>query len=146
MTLKTTNDISDNPNDYVSLVRIPRKWFNLFVWTFAILTIAHTGAELLTSWTWDALGETTLTRTSVLMTLIVGWFFIISHIVEIIMLGYAKLFKEKVLQEGIEKGREEGIEKGREEVYKALVRAHKEGKTLEEVLASHNGQQKQQSN
>ncbi len=62
------------------------------------------------------------------------------------MLGYAKLFKEKVLQEGIEKGREEGIEKGREEVYKALVRAHKEGKTLEEVLASHNGQQKQQSN
>ncbi len=65
-------------NDYVSLVRIPRKWFNLFVWSFSTVIVVNTLVELLTDWSWKGLGETTSTRTAVLMTLIVGWFFILS--------------------------------------------------------------------
>ena len=117
--------MNENENDYVSLVRIPRKWFNIFVWTFSTLIIANTLAELLTGWVWKALGETTLTRMAVLMTLLVGWFFILSHIWEFIMLGYAKLFKERIRAAA------------REEVYKELEQAEKEGKTLGEVLKSH---------
>ena len=67
-------------NEYVSLVMIPRKWFKIFVWIFSVLVIVNLGVEIFFSWNWDILGNTTLTRTSVLMTLIVGFFFIISHI------------------------------------------------------------------
>ena len=83
-------------NDYVSLVRIPRKWFNVFVWSFSSVIVVNTSIEFLTDWAWEGLGTTASTRTAVLMTLIVGWFFIISHIWEVIMLGYAKLYKDKV--------------------------------------------------
>ena len=117
--------MNENERDYVSLVRIPRKWFNVFVWTFSIIIIANTLAEFLIGWAWKDLGETTLTRIAVLMTLTVGWFFILSHIVEVIMLGYAKLFKEKVRAEA------------KEEVYNELRQAVKEGKTLEDVLKKH---------
>ena len=37
-------------NDYVSLVRIPRKWFNVFVWTFSSLVIANVLIEFFTGW------------------------------------------------------------------------------------------------
>lgn len=89
-----------NENDYVSLVRIPRKWFHLFVWSFSTITVVNTLVELLTDWAWEELGTISLTRMSVLMTLTVGWFFILSHVWEVIMLGYAKIFKEKVYAEG----------------------------------------------
>ncbi len=87
-------------NEYVSLVMIPRKWFKIFVWIFSVLVIVNLGVEIFFSWNWDILGNTTLTRTSVLMTLIVGFFFIISHIWEAIMLGYAKLFKQRLIDQG----------------------------------------------
>ena len=99
--------MNQNENDYVSLVRIPRKWFNIFVWTFSGLIVANTLAELLTDWAWKGLGETTLARMAVLMTLIVGWFFVLSHIWEIIMLGYAKLFRDRIRAEGKAEGRAE---------------------------------------
>ena len=102
-------------NDYVSLVRIPRKWFHLFVWTFSILVILNVSAELLLGWAWETLGETILTRMSVLMTLIVGWFFILSHVLEGIMLGYAKLYRDRLRAEGIEIGKAQGLEQGRVE-------------------------------
>ena len=111
---------NDNGNDYVSLVRIPRKWFNVFVWTFSSLVIANVLIEFCTGWAWEHLGETVLTRTAVLMTLIVGWFFILAHIWEAIMLGYAKLFKDKILAQG----RAEGKAEGRAEVYRELQEAH----------------------
>ena len=107
--------MNENNNDYVSLVRIPRKWFNAFVWVFSTLIIANTLAEFLLGWTWEALGETSLARMAVLMTLIVGWFFILSHIWEAIMLGHAKLFKEKVYAEGKAAGIAEGIAEGKAE-------------------------------
>lgn len=120
--------MNENENDYVSLVRIPRKWFNVFIWTFSTVIIANTLVEFFIGWAWKDLGETTSTRMAVLMTLIVGWFFILSHIVEVIMLGYAKLFKERLRAEG------------RAEVYEELERAYKEGKTLEQVLAAHDAE------
>ena len=119
--------MNQNENDYVSLVRIPRKWFNLFVWAFSILIIANALVEFFFDWDWkNLLGGTALERMAVLMTLIVGWFFILSHILEAIMLGYAKLFKDRIRAEE------------REEVYKELEQAVKEGKTLEEVLEARN--------
>ena len=126
--------MNQNENDYVSLVRIPRKWFNVFVWTFSSLVIANVLIELCTGWAWKDLGETVLTRTAVLMTLIVGWFFILAHIWEVIMLGYAKLFKDKLLAEGRAEGRAEGKAEGRAEVYRELLQAQREGMTLEELL------------
>ncbi len=128
--------MNQNENDYVSLVRIPRKWFNVFVWTFSSLVIANVLIELCTSWAWKHLGETVLTRTAVLMTLIVGWFFILAHILEVIMLGYAKLFKDKILAQG----RAEGKAEGKAEVYRELLRAQREGITLEELLKAHDAE------
>ena len=48
------------------------------------------------------------------------------------MLGYAKLFKEKV--------RAEGKAEGRAEVYEVLRQAIKEGRTLEEVVEKHDAE------
>ena len=108
-----------NENDFVSLVRIPRKWFNLFVWLFSTLIIANILVELLTDWAWKDLGETTSIRTANLMALIVGWFFITSHIWEVVMLGYAKMFKDRVFAEGkavgIAEGKAVGIAEGKVE-------------------------------
>ena len=122
--------MNQNENDYVSLVRILRKWFNAFVWTFSSLVVANVLIQLCTGWAWKDLGETLLTRTAVLMTLIVGGFFILAHIWEAIMLGYAKQFKDKLLAEG----RAEGKAEGRAEVYRELQQAQREGVTLEELL------------
>ena len=104
-------------NDYVSLVRIPRRWFHVFVGIFITLITTNTLFELLTSWEWKLLGDTILIRMSVLMTLIAGWFFTISHIWESIMLGYAKMFRDRVYAEG----KAEGIAEGIAEVYRQLM-------------------------
>ena len=130
--------MNENENDYVSLVRIPRKWFNVFVWIFSTVIIANTLAEFFIGWAWKDLGETTSTRMAVLMTLIVGWFFILSHIVEVIMLGYAKLFKERM--------RAEGRAEGRAEMYAVLRQALKEGRTLEDVVATHDAENGNKAN
>ena len=111
---------NQDSNDYVSLVRIPRKWFQVFVGIFLTLIITNTLLELLTNWEWKLLGDTILIRMSVLMTLIVGWFFIISHIWEGIMLGYAKMFRDRVYAEGKAIGKAEGKEEGKEEVYRQM--------------------------
>ena len=127
-----------NENDHVSLVRIPRKWFNVFVWTFSSLVILNLLAELVFGWTWKALGDTALTRMAVLMTLIVGWFFILSHIVEVIMLGYAKQFKDKI--------HAQGREEGREEVVKELQEAQRKGIPLEQVLETYKTKNRNKTN
>ena len=49
------------------------------------------------------------------------------------MLGYAKLFKDKILAQG----RAEGKAEGRAEVYRELQQAQREGITLEELLKTH---------
>ena len=134
-----------NENEFVSLVRIPRKWFNLFVWFFSTLIIANILIELLTDWAWKDLGETTSTRTANLMALIVGGFFIVSHIWEVIMLGYAKIFKDRVFAEGkavgIAEGKAVGIAEGIAEQYHLVldwnrrrIQAEKEGKEFTEPI------------
>ncbi len=50
------------------------------------------------------------------------------------MLGYAKLFKDKILAQGRAKGKAEGKAEGRAEVYRELLQAQREGITLEELL------------
>ncbi|RKU16419.1 hypothetical protein C6503_12385 [Candidatus Poribacteria bacterium] len=54
------------------------------------------------------------------------------------MLGYAKLFKDRILAqgraEGKVEGRAEGKAEGRAEVYRELQQALREGITLEELL------------
>ena len=118
---------NENENEYVSLVRISHRWFNLFVWTFSIIIIAYALIEFFFEWEWiNSLGGTAFERMAVLMTLIVGWFFILSHTLEAIMLGYAKMFRDRIRAEAAE------------EVYRELQQAVKEGKTLEEFLETHN--------
>ena len=57
------------------------------------------------------------------------------------MLGYAKLFKDKILAqgraEGKAEGRAEGKAEGRAEVYRELLQAQRSGITLEEMLKTH---------
>lgn len=48
------------------------------------------------------------------------------------MLGYAKLFKDKILAQG--------RAEGRAEVYRELQQAQREGITLEEVLKTHDAE------
>lgn len=116
-------------DDYVSLVRIPRKWFNLFVWSFSVVIIVNTLVELLTDYAWTALGATIPTRTAVLMTLTVGWFFVLSHIWEEIMLGYAKIFKEKVFAQGAAEHHRKVLEWNRRR-----IQAEKEGREFTEPI------------
>ena len=94
--------MNQNGNDYVSLVRIPRKWFDVFVWSFSSLVIANVLIELFT-----------------------GWFFILAHIWEAIMLGYAKLFKDKILAEGRAEGKAEKAEQKAEQKCIASCCKHK---------------------
>ncbi len=46
------------------------------------------------------------------------------------MLGYAKLFKDKILAQG----RAEGKAEGKAEVYRELLQAQRKGITLEDLL------------
>ena len=135
----------NNEDDFVSLVRIPRKWFNLFVGIFLTLIITNTLLELLTDWKLELLGDTILTRMAVLMTLIVGWSFIFAHIWEGIMLGYAKIFRDRVLAEGIAigkaEGKAEGIAEGRAEYRREFLewnrrrmQAEEDGKEFTEPI------------
>ena len=97
-------------NDYVSLVIIPRKWFKAFYWFFLVIVVGNGIVELFTNWSYKGLGETFLTRTAVLMTLTVGSFFIVSHILEgvtMLMLGSVKAFKDKIRAEGKAEGKAE---------------------------------------
>lgn len=93
--------------DYVSLVRIPRKLFNIFVWFFSITVILYTFIDSLSDWHWESLGNTILIRTSVLMSLIVGWFFIISHIWRLVMFLYTRIFRQKIFNEAKAKAYQE---------------------------------------
>ena len=139
--------MNQNENEYVSLVRISHKWFNLFVWTFSIIIIAYTLIEFLFQWSWiKSLGGTALERIAILMTLIVGWFFILSHILEAIMLGYAKRYRDRIRAEAIEEVYEDAHKEvyedahkeGYEKMNRELQQAAKEGKTVEEFLETHN--------
>ena len=134
--------VNESNNNYVSLVRIPRKWFNAFVWTFSGLVILHLFFELVFGWRWKALGETVLTRMSALMTLIVGWFFIISHTLEGLMLGRAKLFRERVYAEGKAAGKAEA----RKELFDVLRDAQQKGIPLEEALETYAAENNNETN
>ena len=79
-------------------------------------------------------GETILTRMAVLMTLTVGWFFILSHISEGVMLGYAKLYRDRIRAEGIEIGKAQGLKQGRAEG-KAQGRAEGIKQAYQEISA-----------
>ena len=107
--------MESNDKDYVSLVRIPRKWFYVFARIFSSLVILNLLLEVFFGWKLEALGGTLLTRTSVLMALIVGFFFIFAYILEEIMFGYAKLFRDRVYAEGKAEGIAEGIAEGKAE-------------------------------
>ena len=127
--------MDEKGNEHVSLVRIPRKWYYVFVFVFPALIVTQVVFEIFFDWDWKKLlGETALERMAVLMTLIVGWFFIVSHISEVIMLGLAKLYKEKIYANAENK------------VYEKLEREGKKGKTLEEVLEAHNAEKNGKGN
>ncbi len=112
----------ENQSEYVSLVRIRKNWFYVFIVTFSTLIIISTILDLTLDWYIKDLGDTILTRTAVLMTLIIGWFFIISNIWEGIMYGWAKIYKDKIREEA------------KDEVLSVLENAISEGIPVETIL------------
>ena len=107
----------------------------MFVFVFSALIVTQVVFEIFFDWDWKKLlGETALERMAVLMTLIVGWFFIVSHISEVIMLGLAKLYKEKIYANAENK------------VYEKLEREEKKGKTLKDVLGARNAEKNGKGN
>ena len=113
----------ENQNEYVSLVRIRKNWFYVFIVTFSTLIIISTILDLTFDWYIKELGDTILTRTAVLMTLIIGWFFIISNISEGIMYGWAKAYKDKI------------IEEAKDEVLSEVENAINKGISVETIIA-----------
>ena len=117
----------ENQSEYVSLVRIRKNWFYVFIVTFSTLIIISTILDLTFHWYIKDLGDTILTRTAVLMTLIIGWFFIISNIWECIMYGWAKVYKDKII--------EEAKDEAKDEVLSALENAINKGISVETIIA-----------
>lgn len=115
-----------NQSEYVSLVRIRKKWFYAFIVTFSTLIIISTILDLVFHWHIIGLGDTIYTRTAVLMTLIIGWFFIISNIWEGIMYGWAKVYKDKIIKEA--------KDEAKDEVLSALENAINKGISVETIL------------
>lgn len=105
-------------DDHVSLLRTPRKWYNRFAWIFILLVIGYLVAELAFDWSWHTLSNGVLERVSVLMTIIVGLFFIVSH-----------LFRTHINRSN-NKIRAEVRKEATEELINELLKAQNEGKTL----------------
>ena len=135
------NDNSENKKKYVSLIRIPEKQYYVFAWIFSTLIIVYTLGDIFTDWAWkNTLGETLFTRIAVLMTLIVGWFFIGSNTWEAIMLGYAKVFKDRIFAKGEAKGEDKVLT-----ALANLAKANKGGITVEQAIETYKTQKGNQN-
>ena len=73
-------DIDKQKDDHVSILRIPRRFWHGFAIFFIILIIGYPVVELGFKVIWESLSNGLLERVSVLMTLVIGFFFIISYI------------------------------------------------------------------
>jgi len=102
-------------DDYVSLLMIPRKLFEIFIWLFSIIVISYTVIQLINKWEllinkWElnVLGNTFPTQISTLMGIIVGYFFVLSNIWSIVMLLYDWISnREKIKQQSKAEGKAE---------------------------------------
>ena len=115
--------MNQKQNEHVSLVRIPHKWYYAFVWTFIIFIFLNTVAEIVWDWDWYGLLKgTALERIAILMTLIVGYFFIVAHIWDGIVVIKHKFSRKTLRSEGASN------------LYQKFLKAQKEGKTFKEAL------------
>ena len=73
-------DMEKQKDDHVSIPRIPRRLYHVFALVFIILVIGYFGAELGFKVIWESLSNGLLERVSVLMTLVIGFFFIMAYI------------------------------------------------------------------
>lgn len=128
--------MDEKQNGYISPIQIPKKYFYVFVLIFSITITINISAELITAilldegWYLDTLGETRLIRSVNLMTFIVGCFFIISHTWEAIMLGSAKLLRDKFRKEGMEEARKQIFE----EIRECIMKSRDNDTTVEQEL------------
>ena len=79
------SDINKREDDHVSIPRIPRRFYHGFALVFIILVIGYFGTELGFKVIWESLSNGLLERVSVLMTLVIGFFFIITYIYTAVM-------------------------------------------------------------
>lgn len=112
--------MAQHKDNHVSLLRTPRKWYNRFAWIFIILIIGYLVAEIRFGWRLDNLMDGILGRVSDLMTIIVGSFFIVSHL----WITQANRSDNKI--------RDEGKKEAAKELINALLEAQNKGMTLRE--------------
>lgn len=73
-------DMDKQKDDHVSIPRILRRHYHAFAIFFIILVIGYSVVEIGLKVIWESLSNGLLERISVLMTLVIGFFFIISYI------------------------------------------------------------------
>ena len=73
-------DMEKQKDDHVSIPRIPRRLYHVFAIFFMILVIGYAIIEIGLKVIWESLSNGLLERVSVLMTLVIGFFFIMAYI------------------------------------------------------------------
>ena len=121
---------TDKPkdDDHVSILRIPRQLYHIFASMFIILVIGYLGFELWSKGIWESLRGGLFERVSVLMTLVIGFSFIIAYIYNVF----------RARQE--RKRHDEAKKEGEKEVVNKAEEFLKEGKTLRQFLETYNGE------
>ena len=90
----------NNRDNYVSLVMIPRKLLKIFIWLFSIIVISYTLIQLTNKWELKIFGDTFPKQVSTLMSLTVGYLFVLSNIWSGVMLLYDWISaREKIKQQ-----------------------------------------------
>ena len=99
-----------------------------FVVIFTVLAATHIILEcfivfsgLLDSGLLDILGDSYPIRSSVVMTLIVGNYFVIINLKEFLMYLWGKAFIEKIKEQARDEGRNEGFKQGKNSAYQEML-------------------------
>ena len=118
-------NIDKHKEDHVSIPRIPRRFYHVFAIFFIIAVIGYFGAELGFKVIWESLSDGLLERVSVLMTLVIGFFFIIAYIYTAFMSQQARQVS-KIYDEAKKASETEVLNKAEEFL--------KQGKTLRDFV------------
>ena len=112
-------------DDHVSIPRIPKQLYHIFALVFMILVIGYLGFEFWSKGIWESLRGGLFERVSVLMTLVIGFSFIIAYIYNAF-----KARRER-------KRHDEAKKEGATEALKTAEEFLKEGRTLRQFLDAH---------
>ena len=113
----------NDTDNYVSLIRIPEASFKRFVIIFTVLAVTHGILEsfsIFSGWL-NIFGDSYPIRSSVVMTLIVGNYFVVINLKEFLMYLWGKAFIEKIKEQARVEGRNEGFKQGKNSAYQEVL-------------------------